>query len=50
MRGVSFALAVLGIFVGVFALFGEAPSLELCGGSILMIAIAMLIWAMWGRK
>lgn len=49
MRMISLMLALLGILIGVFGLFGEAPSVEICGGSILLIAIALLMWAVWGR-
>lgn len=50
MKTASIALAVLGIFAGIFALFGAETNYEICMGSILVIAIALLIWAAAGRR
>lgn len=49
MKKVSVALALLGIIVGIFALFGAEMNFEICMGSILMVAIALLLWAVGGR-
>lgn len=49
MKKASFALALLGIVVGIFALFGAETNFEICMGSILVIAIALLMWAVGGR-
>lgn len=50
MKKASLALALLGIVVGIFALFGAEMNFEICMGSILMVAIALLMWVVGGRR
>lgn len=45
MKGFSFVLALFGILLGIIGLFGAEANFEACAGAILIVAIALLLYA-----